>query len=60
LRDQGIAAACLLAALHPDDGPGDDDASEAELVRSYVGALLIVGGLRELTSIRKSLSAPEK
>jgi len=51
LRDAGIAAACLLAALHPADD------SEAELERSYVGALLIVAGLRELTNIRKLLSS---
>jgi hypothetical protein len=56
LRDQGVAAACLLSALGNDD---DETQTEPALIRSYVGALLVVGAFRELTQIRKLLTTKE-
>lgn len=53
-RDDAIAASCLLAAL----GQSEPE-NEAETVRTYTGALLIVDALRELTDIRRLLTVPE-
>ncbi len=57
VRDLGVAAACLLAAFGME---GDETETEAEYLRRYVGALLIAGGLRDLTAIKRLLTAPEK
>jgi hypothetical protein len=53
VHDAGIAAACLLAAFRPDTETSTDE----DEVRAYVGALLILDGIRELTQIRKALSS---
>lgn len=54
LRDQGVAATCLLAALGR-----ELDEADGEYVRAYVGALLVLGAFRELTQIRTLLTAKE-
>lgn len=56
-RDLGVAAECLLAALGRDF---DESVTDAEMVRAYVGAVLLANGLSELTRIRKLLTAPER
>jgi len=57
LRDDGIAAACLLATLGSD--AIGEEVSDDEITRRYAGALLLVRGLRRLDQIAKALSAPE-
>jgi hypothetical protein len=56
LRDDSIAAACLLAVLGIDM---HEETTDEETARRYTGALLLVRGLRRLDHIAKLLTAPE-
>lgn len=52
-RDLGVAAHCLLEAL---GAQRDMDDAHA---RAFVGCLVLVEGLQELTTIRKTLTPPK-
>jgi hypothetical protein len=56
LRDDGIAATCLLAVLGLDV---HEEIPDEETARRYTGALLLVRGLRRLDHITKLLTATE-
>jgi hypothetical protein len=56
LRDDGIAAACLLAVLGID---AHEEITDEETARRYTGALLLVRGLRRLDHIAKLLTTNE-
>jgi hypothetical protein len=50
MADDGVAAAVVLAVLGREDAP-----TEAEYVRSYTGALLLVRALRGIDAIVKAI-----
>lgn len=54
MRDEGLAAACVLAALGREALPTD-----AEHIRAYTGAMLIANAFVELKRIRKALTPKE-